>query len=83
MSLFISILFQNVAIICYLLGMNLPPLYASLLTQSLSLSAIRGSCRQEVAVALGRLSDHDSTEKYILQWKAYVSEDLTIERSQT
>ena len=37
----------------------------------------------QVAAALGRLSDHDATEKYILQWKAYVSEELTIKRSET
>lgn len=39
------------------------------------------------AAALGRhvktiraciLTDHDSTDKYIFQWKVYVSEDLTI-----
>lgn len=37
----------------------------------------------QVAAALGQLSDHDWTEKYILHLEAYVGEDLTIERSET
>ena len=88
MSLFISILFHNVVIICYF-GSEFATLYTYgsvlNLTQSFSLSAIRGSCRQkmQVAAALGQLSDHDSTDKYILKRKAYDSEDLTIERSET
>ena len=86
MSLFISILFHNVVIIYYFRS-EFATLYTygSVLTQSFSLSAIRGSRRQEmqVAAALGQLIDHDTTDKYILQWKAYVSEDLTIERSET
>ena len=70
MSLFISILFNNVVIICYFRS-EFATLYTygSVLTQSFSL--------------LRQLSDHGSTDKYILQWKAHVSEDLTIERSET
>ena len=43
-----------------------------------AVSAARGSRAIPEKIRACVLTDHDSSDKYIFQWKVYVSEDLTI-----